>query len=172
MPPRGAVGEPRHILSPNTNMVRNRTREMPAASKPLGRPRDQAEIIEYDTSTRKHNKRGNRSNEPIFRRIEYRRSRGLDSRRIYRTSREMTPKEEWGSARPSLQGGRASKAGGTDSKMTRKRPSWKKHWYSQNESIKYDGGTRGDAPKRRYSKQLKVASLNIRNMRGISEREQ
>ena len=35
VPPRGAVGEPWHSLSPNTNMVNNRTREMPAASKPL-----------------------------------------------------------------------------------------------------------------------------------------
>ena len=84
----------------------------------------------------------------------------------------MVPEEEWGSARPILPGGRASKAGGTDSKMIRKRQSRKKHRYSQNESNKYDGETRGDAPKWKYPKELKVAPLNIRGMREIATREQ
>ena len=148
-------------------MVSNRTREMPAASKLLGRPRDQAESIEYDTSTRKHNNRGNRSNESRFRRIENIIVRRLDCRKIYGISREMIPQEEWGSARPTLQGGRASGAGGTDSKMTRKILSWKKHWHSQNEPIKYDGETRRDAPKWKYSTQFKAASLNFRGIRDI-----
>ena len=84
----------------------------------------------------------------------------------------MTPEEEWGSARPTLQRSRASKAGGTDSNMTRKRLSWKKHWYSQNEPAKYDGETRGNAPKWKYAKELKVASLNVRGMEEISKRGQ
>ena len=84
----------------------------------------------------------------------------------------MIPEEEWGSARPKLQRGRASKAGGTDSNMTRKILAWKKHWYSQSEPVKYGGETRGDAPKWKYSKEFKVASLNVRGMGEISKREQ
>ena len=56
--------------------------------------------------------------------------------------------------------------------MTRKRLYWKKHWYSQNEPAKNDGETRGNAPKWKYVKELKVASLNVRGMREISKREQ
>ena len=52
--------------------------------------------------------------------------------------------------------------------MTRKRLSWKKHWYSQHEPTKYDGEIKGSAPKWKYAKEPKVASLNVRGMREIS----
>ena len=69
-------------------------------------------------------------------------------------------------------GCRALKAGGTDSDKTRERNNWKKHWYSQNEPVKYDGETRGNAPKWKYSGELKVPSLNVRGMREITKREE
>ena len=53
VPPRGAVGEPRRILSTNTTVVSSRMRYVPAASKPLERPRDQVEFVGHDNSTRK-----------------------------------------------------------------------------------------------------------------------
>ena len=40
VPPRGTVGEPRHIRSTNANLVSNRTKNKPAESKPFERPRD------------------------------------------------------------------------------------------------------------------------------------
>ena len=75
-----------------------------------------------------------------------------ESRRIYRIARDMIPKDEWKLARPIPQENRASKARGTNSDTTRKRITWKKHWYSQDEPVKYDGETRGSAPKWKYSK--------------------
>ena len=52
------------------------------------------------------------------------------------------------------------------------RTQWKKDWYSQDEPLKYDGETRVYAPRWEYAKELKVASLNVRGMRGITKREQ
>ena len=48
--------------------------------------------------------------------------------------------------------------------------SWKKHWYSQSEPSKYDDETRGAAPKWKYPKELKVASVNVRSLREIPKR--
>ena len=62
VPPRGTVGEPRQILSASTNMVSNRAKDRPAASKPFDRPRDSVLPQEQNTSEKKHNKRGKRSN--------------------------------------------------------------------------------------------------------------
>ena len=60
VPPRGAVGEPRRILSTNTNVVSNRMRYVPGASKPLARPRDQVAFVEHATSNRSRTNRGKR----------------------------------------------------------------------------------------------------------------
>ena len=66
VPPRGAVGELRRILSTSTNVFSNRTRYVPAASKPLERPRDRVEFVGHDTSNRSRISRGKRSNESRF----------------------------------------------------------------------------------------------------------
>ena len=56
---------------------------MPAASKPLGRPRDQVDFVEIDTSNKNNTRRGKRSNEARLERIEGRKVRRVESRRIY-----------------------------------------------------------------------------------------
>ena len=73
MPPRGTVGEPRHIRSTNANLVSNRTKNKPAESKPFERPRDTDIYHERDTSREKRYKRGKIFNEAGMRRIEQRR---------------------------------------------------------------------------------------------------
>ena len=95
-------------------MVSNHARDKPAASKPFGRPRDSEIMQEQNTSERKQNKRGRRSNEARLRRIENRKYKIIENRRFYRTLRGTIPKEEWGLARPTHQERRALKAGGTD----------------------------------------------------------
>ena len=82
VPPRGTVGEPRQILSTNTNMVTNRARDKPAASKPFDKPRDPVVAIEYDTSRENTNKRGTRPNEARLRRMENRKYKRTESRRM------------------------------------------------------------------------------------------
>ena len=72
VPPRGTVGEPRHIRSTNANLVSNRTKNKPAESKPSERPRDTVIYHEWDTSGEKRYKRGKISNEAKMRRIEQR----------------------------------------------------------------------------------------------------
>ena len=101
-------------------MVSNHARDRPAASKPFGgRPRDPAIIKEHSTSEGKQNKRGRRSNEARLRRIENRKYKIIGSRGIYRTFKEIVPKEEWKLARPTHQESRALKAGGTGKDKTR-----------------------------------------------------
>ena len=52
VPPRGTVGEPRHISSMNANMVSNHTGNKSAASKPFDRPRDSVLLQDQNTSIR------------------------------------------------------------------------------------------------------------------------
>ena len=56
VPPRGTVGEPRHIRSTTANLVSNRTRNKPAESKPFERPRDKYIPQERYTSEEKDTK--------------------------------------------------------------------------------------------------------------------
>ena len=172
VPPRGTVGEPRHISSTNANMVSNHARDKPAESKPFGRPRDSEIVQEQSTSERRQNKRGRRSNEAGLRIIEDRKHKRIESRRLYRTFREIIPKEEWRLARPTHQERRAVKVGGTDKGKTRGSIDWKRNWYSQNEPVKYDDETRVSAPKWKFAEEVKVASLNVRGMREITKREE
>ena len=88
--------------------------------------------------------------------------------------KEMIPKGEWKPAHPTPQYTGASKAGGTNSTHieTRDKSSWKRHWYSHNDPIKYDGHTRAAAPKWGYAKEIKVASLKARGLKEITKREQ
>ena len=58
VPPRGTVGEPRHIRSTSANLVSNRTKNKPAEAKPFERPRDTDIYHERDTSRGKMYKRG------------------------------------------------------------------------------------------------------------------
>jgi hypothetical protein len=140
----------------------------------LERPWDLTENKAVTTSTKSNSRRGMRSNECRLRRIENRKMRRIESRRVYRGLKGMIPREEWGPARPIPQYNWASKAGGTNCTYneTRNKISWKKHWYSHNEPIKYYKDTRGTAPKWEYSKEIRVASLNVRGMKEISKREQ
>ena len=172
VPPPGTVGEPRHISGVNANMVYNHARGKSASSKPFDRPRDSIILQEQNTSEKRHNKRGKRSNEARLRRIEQRKQKRIESRRLYRTFRETTPREEWRMARPTHQDSRALKAGGTDNNKTWGSRHWKNSWHSQNEPIKHHDETRVNAPKWRYAEELKVASLNVRGMREITKREQ
>ena len=143
-------------------------------SKSLQGPRDQFRTRAGNTSIKRSNKRGFRSNESKLRRIENRKIRRTESRRVYRGFKEMIPKGEWKPAHPTPQYKGASKAGGTISTHieTRDKSSWKKHWYSHNDPIKYDGHTRAIAPKWGYAKEIKVASLNVRGLKEITKREQ
>ena len=100
MPPRGAVGEPRHISSMNVNWVSSHARNKSAESKPFDRPRDSVIPRDQDTSEKKQSKRGKISNEARLRRIEQRKKKIIESRRFYRALMETTPKEEWRLARP------------------------------------------------------------------------
>ena len=50
VPPRGTVGEPRHIRSMNANRVSNHAKNKPAESKPFERPRDTGIPQKQDTS--------------------------------------------------------------------------------------------------------------------------
>ena len=72
VPPRGTVGERRHIRSTNANLVSNRARNKPAESKPFERLRDKAIPQERYTSEEKRHKREKRSNEAKMRRIDQR----------------------------------------------------------------------------------------------------
>ena len=72
VPPRGTVGEPRHILNMNANLVSSHARNKSAESKPFDRPRDSATLQKQNTSERKQSERGKRSNEARARRIEQR----------------------------------------------------------------------------------------------------
>ena len=103
VPPRGTVGEARQILSTNAHMVSNRARDRLAASKPFERPRDPVVAVEYDISREKRSKRGITSNEARLIIIENITYTITNNRRIYRTTREMIPKEEWKLARPTPQ---------------------------------------------------------------------
>ena len=172
VPPRGTVGEPRHISGMNANMVSNHARDKSAASKPFDRPRGSVMIQKQNTSEKKRIKRGKRSNEARLRRIEQRTQKRIESRRLYMTFRETIPKEEWRLARPTHQDSRALKAGGTDKNKTWGSRHWNNNWHSQNEPVKYGDETRVNALKWRYAEELKVASLNVRGMREITKREQ
>ena len=66
------------------------------------------------------------------------------------------------------QDSRALKAGGTDENKTWGSRHWTNNLYSQREPVKYDDGTRVNAPKWRYAEELKVASLNVGGMGEIS----
>ena len=83
VPPRGTVGEPRHIQSTNANLVSNRTEDKPAESKPFGRPRDKGFLHKRYTSEKERHKRGKRSNEARMRRTEQRKNKRIESRRFY-----------------------------------------------------------------------------------------
>ena len=170
VPPRGTVGEPRHISGMNANMVSNHARDKSAASKPFDRPQDSVILQEQNTSEKKQIRRGQKSNEARLRIIEQRKHNLIESRRFYRTFMETIPREEWRLARPTHQDNRASKAGGTDKNKTWGSRHWKKSWYSQNEPVKYDDETRVNAPTWKYAEELKVASLNVRGMREITKR--
>ena len=112
VPPRGTVGEPRHILSVNANLVSSHTRNKSAESKPFDRPRDTATFQKQNTSEKKQSRRGKRSNEARMRRIEQRKKRRIESRRFYIIFMETIPKDEWRPARSTHRDTRASKAGG------------------------------------------------------------
>ena len=99
VPPRGTVGEPRHIRSVNANLVSNHAKNKPAESKPSDRPRDTVALQKQDTSEEKRCKRGKRSNEARMRRIEQRKNRRIESRRFYRMILETIPRDEWKPAR-------------------------------------------------------------------------
>ena len=58
VPPRGTVGEPRHISSMNANLVSNHARNKSAESKPFDRPRDPVLLQDQDISEKKQNSRG------------------------------------------------------------------------------------------------------------------
>ena len=172
VPPRGTVGEPRHIRSVNANLVSNHTLNKPAESKPFDKPRGTATLQKQDTPEEKQCKRGKRVNEARMRRIEQRKKRRIESRRFYIRFLETTPRDEWKPAQSTHRDTRASKAGGIDENKTWGRAQWKKDWHSQNEPVKYDDETRVSAPRWEYAKELKVASLNVRGMREITKREQ
>ena len=76
VPPRGKMGEPRHISSMNANLVSSHARNESAESKPFDRPWDAAILQKQNTSEKKHNKRGKKSNEAKMRRIEQRKRKG------------------------------------------------------------------------------------------------
>ena len=145
-PPRGTVGEPRHVSSMNANLVSSHAKNKPAESKPFDRPRDSVTVQNQDTSEKKRSKRGRISNEASLRRIEQRRTKIIESRRFYRTFVETVPKEEWRFARPTHLDSRALKAGGTDKNKTWGSKQWTNNLYSQNEPVKYDDETRVNAP--------------------------
>ena len=172
VPPRGTVGEPRHIRSMNANLVSSHARNKPAESKPFDRPRGTATLQKQNTSEEKQCKRGKRSNEARMRRIEQRKKRRIASRRFYRILLETIPGDEWRPARSTHRDTRASKAGGIDENKAWGRAQWKKDLHSQNEPVKYDDETRASAPRWEYAKELKVASSNVRGMREITKREQ
>ena len=73
VPPRGTVGEPRHISSMNANLVSNHARNKSAESKPFDRPRDSVLLQDQNTSEIKQSRRGKISNQARLRRIEQRR---------------------------------------------------------------------------------------------------
>ena len=135
VPPRGTVGEPRHIRSTNANLVSNRTKNKPAESKPSERPRDTDIYYERDTSGETRYKRGKRSNDARMRRIEQRKNKRIKSMRFYRTFSETIPKDERKPARPTHREARASKAGEIRENKTWGRTQWKKDWYSQSEPV-------------------------------------
>ena len=112
VPPRGTVGELRHIRSTNANLVSNRARNKPAESKPFERPRDKVIPQERYTSEEKRHRRGKRSNEAKMRRIEQRKQKIIESRRLYRMFSDTIPRGEWKPARSTHHETRASKAGG------------------------------------------------------------
>ena len=118
VPPRGTVGEPRHILSMNANLVSNYVRNKSAESNPFDRPRGSAMLQDQNTSEKKQSKRGKISNEARMGRIEQRKKKIIESRRFYKTFMETIPKEEWRLARPTHRDSRALKAGGADKNMT------------------------------------------------------
>ena len=137
VPPRGTVGEPRHISSMNAVLVSNHARNKSAESKPFDRPRDSVLLQDQSISEKKQSRRGNISNEARLRRIEQRKHKIIESRRFYRTFMEPIPREEWRLARPTHRDSRALKAGGTDKTETWGSKHWNKNWYSQNEPVKY-----------------------------------
>ena len=118
MPPRGTVGEPRHIRSTNANLVSNRTRNKLAESKPFERPRGTVISQKRGTSEEKKHKRGKISNEAKTRRIEQRKKKIIESRRFYIIFSETTPRDEWKPARSTHRETRASKAGGIKENKT------------------------------------------------------
>ena len=137
VPPRGTVGEPRHISSMNANLVSTHARNKSAASKPFDRPRDSVLLQDQNTSEKKQNRRGKRSNEAGPRRIEQRKQKRIESMRLYWTFRETTPREEWRLARPTHRDSTALKAGGTDKNKTWGSRHWKKNWHSKKQPVKY-----------------------------------
>ena len=116
VPPRGTVGEPRHISSMNANSVCNHARNKSAESKPFDRPRDSVLLQDQNTSEKKQSRRGQISNEARLRRIEQRKQKRVENRRSYKTFMETIPREEWRLSRPTHRDSRALKARGTDKK--------------------------------------------------------
>ena len=133
MPPRGTVGEPRHISSMSANLVSNHARNKSTESKPFGKPRDPVLLRDQNTSEKKQSRRGKKPHEARLGRIERRKHTIIESRRFYRTFVETVPREEWRLARPTHRDSRALKAGGTEKNETWGSKHWKKNWHSQNE---------------------------------------
>ena len=147
------------IRSMNANLLSSHARNKCAESKPCDRPRNTATLQKQSTSEKKLCRRGKRSNEARVRRIEQRKKRRIESRRLNIICLETIPRDEWRPARSTHRDTRAPKAGGTDENKTWGRTQWKTDWYLQNEPVKYDDETRVSAPRWEYAKELKVRSI-------------